>query len=447
MTKIDPRVAPHNLDAEKAILGTFFLDNEAATKIRSVLNADDFYDPRHQIIYRLVMELVDKKAPIDPVVVINAITQKQMLEKVGGAAYITGLEQFVISPDNVLYHAEIVLDKANKRLWWETANKIGDKAMLDTDSTLAEIQAAVMETSDAIARRSNESRTFSAAELAEETRERLLDETSGNSSDIVIKTNLAAIDRYMYGLSASDLIILAARPSVGKTALALQIATTAARDGHCVLVASLEMSRRLNMNRIMSSGADVDSNAFLKKRYSQEEFSRCMDFLEGFEGQQFHIFDDFHANIQTLRASIISIGARYVPVNLLIVDYLQLMQGNKKENRQVEVAEISRQLKGLTREFNISVLALSQLNRGSEHRGDKNAMPRLADLRESGALEQDADVVLFLHRPDNCQTNEQSVFKLKLIRAKGRQGSVGDEDILFNGSRQTFHDFRLPGQF
>jgi replicative DNA helicase len=188
-------------------------------------------------------------------------------------------------------------------------------------------------------------------------------------------------------------------------------------------------------------------NSFLKQKYTETELDACFQYLENFKGQQFHIFDDFHANIQSLRSSIISIGARHAPVDLLVVDYLQLMQGNKKENRQIEVSEISRQLKGLAREFNIPVLALSQMNRESEHRGGKESLPRLADLRESGAIEQDADVVMFLHRPADCLTADKKFQMLDLIRAKVRQGSVGADKIMFNPSRQVFFNHTLPGEY
>jgi replicative DNA helicase len=173
-------------------------------------------------------------------------------------------------------------------------------------------------------------------------------------------------------------------------------------------------------------------NSFLKQKYTEPELQACFKYLENFKGQQFHIFDDFHANIQSLRSSIISIGARHTPVDLLVVDYLQLMQGNKKENRQIEVSEISRQLKGLAREFNIPVLALSQMNR---------------EIRESGAIEQDADVVMFLHRPADCLTADKKFQMLDLIRAKVRQGSVGADKIMFNPSRQVFFNHTLPGEF
>lgn len=436
----DPRIHPVNLTAEQAVLGTFFLNETVTAGARAMLKPEDFYDPRHQEIYRVITKMLDSGSSVDPILILGELDRLGNLEKVGGAAYVTGLEQSVISPDNVTYHAEIVLKKANLRRIILGAHEIQEGIFEDEnlDAALGNLSNLV----DEISQRASRMRTMDSEELSVKMWEAVDRESQTDSESTAVKSHLKAIDDIMHGFKPSMFNVIAARPSVGKSALALQIAVKAARKGIRVLFVSLEMSWRMVMDRIVAAGIPVNADRFQKCLYDSKMLSQCAHFLEEYKTAAFHLFDDFNADNQSLRAALISIGHRFSPVKMLVVDYMQLMQDSnavkRGESRQEIVSSISRGLKGIARDFDIPVIALSQLNRSTEQRSAKDARPRLSDLRESGAIEQDADTIMFMHRPQDAFPGKME--KLELIIAKNRQGPTGTREILFDKPYQTFFD-------
>jgi len=436
----DPRIHPINLDAEKAVLGTFFLDERVTAAARTMLTPDDFYDPRHQEIYRLIVEVLDSGSGVDPMILANEFERRGKLEKVGGFSYITGLEQAVISPDNVTYHAEIVLNKANLRRIISGAHAVQEGVFKDENLGMALGNLANLV--DEIAQRSSRLRTMDSEELATEMWGEIEHESQADMGDDAVKSHLRALDDIIHGFKPGELTIIAARPSVGKSALAVQIAVKSGQIEVRTLLATLEMSWRMVMDRVVAAGISVNADRFRKRQYDPQMLSKCAEFLEDFKTKFFHIFDDFNTNNQSLRAALISIGHRFSPVKMLVVDYMQLMNdgvtSRRGANRQEIVSSISRGLKGIARDFNIPVIALSQLNRSSEQRNAKEAQPRLSDLRESGSIEQDADVVIFMHRPKDAFPGNME--KIEINVAKNRNGPIGIREILFDKPHQTFYD-------
>ncbi len=446
---VDSRTQPHNLEAERAVLGTFLLREAALTEVQAILSPEDFYDPRHQEIFALLIEIQQRGEPIDPIVLVNEFSRRGDLEKVGGAAYLAALEQSVISPDNVGHHAQIVHEKSLLRKLIQASSAITEDAMTenkDTDALLKESEQRIFEILTGRATSEFRSIGEDASEVYQE-----LEKASENRQDVTgVPTGLLDLDTMTGGLQPSDLVILAARPSVGKTSLALNIAAAAAHSHYKnhpgaegppgVAIFSLEMNRRQVITRMVCTKAGIPMELVRKNMLNANQLAKFAETLQDMSDLDVFINDTPGVSPVEMRLHAQRLKARCPNLSLIVVDYLQLMSGssnNRSESRQQEVSEISRSLKALARDLNVPVLALSQLSRGIESRRGSEARPRLSDLRESGAIEQDADVVMFIHRINDREMEEMrqagdaSVLLVDLIIAKQRNGPVGTCHLVF----------------
>jgi replicative DNA helicase len=455
-TPSDVRVPPHNLEAEKAVLGTFLLNDSAVADVQSLLEPADFYDPRHQEIFRTVLELAESSKPVDAVTLINELERKELLEKIGGPAYVTGLEQYVISPGNVLHHARIVHEKSLLRRLIRTATEISDEAYTESDNAQSLLESSEQKIFNILSGRGiSEFRS-----IDEDAHEIFLDlaRRAENRHEVTgITTGLEDLNTLTGGFHHSDLLILAARPSVGKTSLALNMAVAASSklrvmgDGGkprnpAVAVFSLEMNREQIIHRMVCTKAEIPMDLVRKNRLGEHQLERFQRELEEMRTLPIYINDTAGLDPTEVRLQAQRLKVRDPNLSLVIVDYLQLMsvKHGRIESRQQEVSQISRMMKALARDLDIPVLAISQLSRGIESRRGPEQRPRLSDLRESGALEQDADVVMFLHRiyrqDDAAREAEHgpAVSLVDLIVAKQRNGPIGTCHLLF---REDFTRF------
>ena len=453
MKEFDARVKPRNTDAEQAVLGSMFMKDAAIVDVAATLSEDDFYDPRNQAIYRVMLSTHEAGRPIDPMVVINELDRLGILEKSGGPAYVTGTLDYVITPENVLYHAEIVKEKSQLRSTIDVAEHISEEAIKETDESEVILQKAeaqifsLMSVSD-----KGEFRRIS--EDTEEVREEVFERIKNKGKMTGVTSGIRGIDDLTGGWQKSDLIILAARPSVGKTSMALNMAVAAAKSSHkasvdvagspAVAIFSLEMSRNQLIQRLACTEARIRGDHLRRNMLSDSDVVKFSKELTRMNDLEIHINDSSSLTPAQLRMHSRRVKTKCPNLSLIIVDYLQLMSSDRRiDNRQQEVSEISRALKGVARDLNVPVIALSQLSRNIESRKGEEARPRLSDLRESGAIEQDADVVSFIHRSmdrdeDSASNPGESVLLTELIICKQRNGPVGSVDMLFNESYTLF---------
>jgi len=424
-------VPPQNIDAEESIISAILIDNNTLLDVIEILSPQDFYRTAHQIIYTAVIELFDKAEPVDLVTLANKLKEKGHLEEIGGASYLARLVDAVPLAVNAEHYARIVHDKASLRRLIEKANAIVKRCFEDrgnTDDVIDFAETAIFEISEKKARQS----FYPLSKIILGNIE-TLEEKQGNRSLVTgIPTGFSRLDNLTSGLQNSDLIILAARPSMGKTALALNIARNAAIEANIpVAVFSLEMSKEQLSMRMLCSEARIDSTRLRGGFFSMEDWHRLTDAADILSSSPIYIDDSPVLTAMEIRAK-----ARRLKmdknIGLIIIDYLQLMKAHRSsERRDLEISEMSRSLKALAKELEIPVLALSQLNRMLEQRNDKR--PKLSDLRESGALEQDADVVAFIYRDDVYNQDENNPLKgtAEIILAKQRNGPTGKVVLTF----------------
>ncbi len=430
------RVPPQNLEAEKCVLGSIFLDNNALLKVVDLLRPEDFYRPAHGAIFQTMLDLFNGNEPIDLVTVHNALRDKDLLEQVGGAAYLAELAHFVPTAANVLYYAHIVREKAILRRLIATATDIAGRCYEATEPVedlLEDAERAIFEI-----RAQGDAKSFfsmkdviKSAVLQIETLHQRKEEITG------VPTGFADFDRMTAGLQPSDLIIVAGRPSMGKTALALNIAQHAATE-HKVPVAifSLEMSKEQLATRMLCAEAKVDAQAVRTGRLSDAEWQRLTFAANKLSQAPIFVDDTPALTVLELRAKARRLMAEH-GLGLVIIDYLQLMRSReRRERREQEISEISSSLKAMAKELNVPVVALSQLNRRVEERPDKR--PQLADLRESGAIEQDADVIVFIYRDEVYKKESPDKGKAELIIGKQRNGPTGTVKLAFLAQYSCF---------
>lgn len=414
------RIPPQNIEAERSTLGSMLLEREAVFKAQEILRAEDFYREAHRIIWNTVTALVDRGEPVDLVTVTEYLRSRGLLEQIGGTGYLTGLVNSVPTAANVEYYARIVEEKSILRSVIAAATEIvaaGFDETRDALSVLDEAEQRIF----AIAQRRRSQGVVPLRSILIPAFERIekMHESKGGVTGV--PTGFPDLDRLTAGLQPSDLIILAARPSIGKTTFALNIAQRASIDYKIpVVVFSLEMSKEQLALKLLCAEAGVDMQRLRSGRLHDEDWPRLSRALGVLSEANMFIDDTPNLTAMEVRTKARRIKAEH-GLGLIVIDYLQLMQGRGRvENRQQEVSEISRSLKALARELSVPVLALSQLSRAVEQRTSK--VPTLADLRESGSLEQDADIVAFLYREDyyNPQTEMPNV--TELIIAKHRNG-------------------------
>lgn len=445
---IEERVPPQNIEAEQAVLGAMLIDKEAIAKATELLSADDFYREAHRVIFSAMLELYNKNEAVDMVTVTEILKRDNKLEDIGGIAYITSLANVVLTAANVKYHAEIVAEKSVLRQLVRVSTEIaamGYEANDDVGTLLDTAESRILEISN---RKKKADFTPINDILMDSVQsiESLLQNKGGLTG---LPAGFADLDKLTSGLHPSDFIILAARPSMGKTALALNIVQNVALRAHKVIggeprsVAffSLEMSKEQLVNRMLCAEAGIDSQRLRVGEMHDEDWTHLWDACDTMSRAKIYIDDTAGITAMDMRSRARRLKAEH-GLDLIVVDYLQLMQGSGKRNnsgdRQQEVSEISRSLKALARELDVPVLALSQLSRSVESRQVKR--PMLSDLRESGSLEQDADIVAFLYREDYYNPDTENKHT-ELIIAKHRNGPVDTVNLFFQKQFTKFVGF------
>ncbi len=432
------KIPPQNIDAERSTLGSMLLEKEAIYKAVESLKADDFYREAHRVIFETVLQLANSGEPVDIITVSEALKQRNMLEKVGGIPYLTALANAVPTAANIEYYAKIVEEKSLLRAIISVATqivKLGYEGAEEVDVILDEAEKTIFQ----ITQKRNVKGYISLKSILVETFERIEQLYDSRGSVTGVSSGFADLDRMTAGLQPSDLVILAARPSMGKTTFALNIGRYVAVETKTpVVVFSLEMSKEQLALKLLCSEAGVDNQRIRTGTLIDSDWPKLSHALGRLSDSLMFIDDTAGATVMDLRSKCRRIKADN-GLGLVIIDYLQLMQGGGKsrnENRQQEVSEISRSLKSLARELSVPIIALSQLSRAVEQRQDKR--PSLADLRESGSLEQDADLVAFLYRDDyyNPETERKGI--TDLIISKQRNGPVGSIELLFQKEFSRF---------
>lgn len=430
------RLPPQDLAAEQAVLGSLMLRPDGIHEILDVIEAADFYAEKHRRIFKAMWELSEKHEPIDLVSVTGALKANQELEQIGGSNYLTELAGAVPSAANIKYYAEIIKKKSSLRRLIASAEDItalGYSEHEELDNIFDRAQRAILNVGHF-----SKKAFVHLKDTLVEAWERFdrLHKSDGELRGV--PTGFRDLDNKLSGLQKSDLIILAARPAIGKTSLALDIARNAAcLHGKKVGIFSLEMSSQQLVDRLLASESRVDSWHLRTGKIKQDEdFARLRDALDRLASAPIFIDDEPSNNITKMKAVARKLKVEH-GLDLVIVDYLQLMIPRKDSDSLVQqITEISRSLKGMARELEVPVLALSQLNRNVETRGGK---PRLSDLRDSGSIEQDADVVLFIHREDKMNENSEKKNIADIIIAKHRNGPTGEIQLFFDETRVSFH--------
>jgi replicative DNA helicase len=436
------QTVPFNNEAEQSVLGAIFLDNRVFTDIADKLEADDFYQTRHKILYAAFKELSQDNRPIDITTVTTMLKNKNQFLEVGGLEYLLEISESVPTTANILAYVEIVKVKSVTRALIDTANKIALQATngdIPLDELLDSAERKIMDVS----------RNRSAAEfkiignVVHDVFEKIKQMQENGQQITGLQTGFTQLDALTLGLQNEDLFILAARPAMGKTAFVLNIAKNAAKYNQDpgVAIFSLEMSAEQLVHRLLTSEAQIDSQNLRKGQLDSQSINRLIVAADTLAQYQIYIDDTPGIKVSEVRAKCRKLHqAKDKKLGLIIIDYLQLLTGSEKHggNRQQEVSEISRTLKEIAREFKVPVIACSQLSRQVESREDKK--PIMADLRESGSIEQDADIVSFLYRDDYYNKDSTRQGQVDVIFAKHRHGPTGEISLFFNRQCSSFSD-------
>ncbi len=437
--KSELRVPPHNLEAEQSVLGALMLDKEAVTRVADILRKEDFYKDAHGLIYQAMLDLYEEREPIDVLSVSNKLEEKKILDKIGGSGYLASLVSQTPSAQNIIHYARLTQKKATLRRLIQVANEIGElgyKEAEDLQDTLDSAEQKLFQISQKYVKKD-----FTPIKSILEEAFNRIDELHKSGHDLRgVPSGFSDLDAILAGFQKSDLVILAARPSIGKTTLALDFARLVGKVAKVpVGVFSLEMSSDQLVDRMIAAEAGIDlwklRTGKLKTGSDSDDFQKIGVAMGTLSEAPIFIDDTSSANIMQLRTLARRLQSEH-NLGMIIIDYLQLMEGRSKENRVQEISEISRGLKNLAKELNIPVLALSQLSRGVENRTDQ--VPKLSDLRESGSIEQDADVVMFLYREDRYKPDSPNKNIVDLIIAKHRNGPLGKVSLFFDEASTTF---------
>lgn len=432
------RIPPQSLDAEMSLLGAVLIDEEVLADASEFVNAKDFYDKRHQMIYAAMIRLYEQHKPVDLLTLTEELKKKDQLETVGGSAYLTELTNYVPTAAHATAYAELVAQKAVRRRLIKASadiSELGYDENTNTQELLEKAEAELFSVSD----QSLKQDLVSIESILTESFDRI-EELHRNKGQLRgIRTGYRDLDNMTAGLQRSDLIILAARPAMGKTTLVSNLAYNVATIAKLpVLFFSLEMSKEQLIDRMLADASGVDSWNIRTGNLSDEDFSKISEAMGEMAEAPIYIDDTPGLSVLEMRTKARR-AAHNQTLGLVIVDYLQLMQatGNYAGNRVQEVSEISRGLKLIARELNVPVIALSQLSRSVESRTPP--IPQLADLRESGSIEQDADIVSFIYRPGYYEPDNPEVQNITdLIIAKHRNGPVGKVQLYFHPERLRF---------
>lgn len=435
------RIPPQNIEAEQSILGSLMLDQEAVVSIADFLLPEDFYKSDHQIIYETILNLYEEREPIDVLSISNKLEENKKLEEVGGSSYIASLINIVPSASHVKYYAKIVQKKGMLRRLISTANKIAEMGYSeseDVEKILDEAEQKLFKVSQQYVKQD-----FTPIKsILVDAFERIDELQKDDGSSRGVPTGFPDLDGILAGFQKSDLVILAARPSIGKTTFALDLARQIGTQSKVpVGIFSLEMSSDQLIDRMLAAQAKIDlwrlRTGKLRSEGEENDFQKINDAMGILSEAPIFIDDTASANIMEMRTMARRLQAEH-NLGVIIIDYLQLMEGRKfsGDNRVQEISEISRSLKQLARELNIPIIALSQLSRAVESRSPQ--IPKLSDLRESGSIEQDADVVMMLYREDREKPDTPNQQIVDVIVAKHRNGPVGKTSLYFEEKSTTF---------
>ena len=431
-------VPPQNLEAEEAVLGSILLEQDSIISVMEFLVPDDFYRVAHQLILAAMIELNQNSEAIDPITVSEKLRQKNQIDNVGGEAGIIELLDKVPTAANVEFYTQIVLEKSTRRKLIKTSTNIVKNAYQE-DETIANVLDTAERDILSVSEGRNKAGFIPIRDVLHDAYESLEERSKNNGEVTGIATGYIGLDRMTSGLHADELIILAARPSVGKTAFVLNIAKNVAVNlNETVAIFSLEMGAESLVERIICSHASINAGHLKTGKLTDEEYTQYFVATGVLAEAPIYIDDTPGIRVSEIRAKCRRLKQERNNLGLVVIDYLQLIEGNGKESRQQEVSEISRNLKKLAKELKVPVIALSQLSRGVEQRQDKR--PIMSDIRESGSIEQDADIVAFLYRDDyyrqepdeNGQVPEvEPNSTIEVIIEKNRSGPRGTVELNF----------------
>ena len=435
------RVPPQNVDAERSVLGALMLDKDAVIKVANLIRQGDFYKDIHNMIYEAMIELYEKREPLDVLSLSNRLEEKGQLEKIGGSSYLTSLVNFVPSSSNITHYAKVVQKKSTLRKLIQSASEIvelGYKESEDVEKLLDQAEQKLFSVSQKFIKQD----FIPIKSILEDAFNRIDELHKGDHKLRGVPSGYPDLDNILAGFQKSDLVILAARPSIGKTTLALDLARqVSVQQKIPVGIFSLEMGADQLIDRMLAAQSGVDlwrlRTGRLKSGDGDDDFQRIGEAMGVLSDAPIFIDDSGSANIMEMRTMSRRLQSEH-NVGLIIIDYLQLMEGRSSsgDNRVNEISEISRGLKQLARELNIPIIALSQLSRAVESRSPQ--IPKLSDLRESGSIEQDADIVMFLYREDREKPDTPNKNIVEVHIAKHRNGPVGRISLYFQESSTTF---------
>lgn len=440
--KSTKNLPPQDQEAEKSLLGSLMLDKKALSKVVDTLTSKDFYRESHQKIYQAATDLFEKLEPIDLLSVTARLKDKKQLEEIGGSAYLSECINFVPTASHVTNYAKIIRKKKILRDLINASHEIGGLGYdekEEVDIILDKAEKSIF----SVAQQSLTQGFTSVKDNLEEAFERIDNLSKNKDSVRGVSTGFVDLDKILSGFQKSDFIILAARPSLGKSSLAIDFARSiSTKDNLPVGIFSLEMSTDQMIDKLIASESNVDlwkiRTGYLSDSGENNDFTRIQHALDSLSGAPIYINDSATTNVLQMRAMARRLQAEH-GLGLLIIDYIQLIDPRNSSDSSVrQVTEISRSLKGLAKELNIPVLALSQLSRAVEQRTPQ--VPRLSDLRESGALEQDADVVMFIHREDRYRPETSRKNIADIIVAKHRNGPIGKIELFFNDRVTSFRN-------
>lgn len=447
---ITSRIPPNDKDAEQAVLGAVFLSQDALVEAMEFVEAEDFYQHANQLVFQAMMNLNDEEEPVDVVTVQNELDRLNQIEDIGGVSYLAELASAVPTAANTTYYAKIVKNKSVLRRLINAATNIvtrsfeGDE---DVDSIIDQSEKEIMDVSE----NRNHKGFRRISDVVKSSFEEI-DKLYDQDSDVTgLSTGYKDLDAMTTGLHKDELIILAARPGVGKTAFALNLAQNAATKSNAtVAIFSLEMGAESLVNRMLCSEGSIDANSLRTGKLDENQWNSLVVAMGSLSRTNVYIDDTPGIKMAEIRSKCRRLLKESGHLDLVIIDYLQLIEGTGQENRQQEVSVISRNLKKLAKELHVPIIALSQLSRGVEARQDKR--PMLSDIRESGSIEQDADIVAFLYRDDYYrdedgddnnggeqeEPEDQDVGEVEVIISKNRSGPRGTAKLLFVKSYNKF---------
>ncbi|MDK2564521.1 replicative DNA helicase [Romboutsia sedimentorum] len=432
------RIPPHSVESEQSILGSILLDKDAMITVTETIRPDDFYKEAHKIIYECMIKLSNKNEPIDLITLTEELRRQGHLDDIGGITYITSLSTIVPTTSNVKYYADIVKEKSVLRKLIKASNDIinlGYDGSTKIEDVLDKAEKKIFDISQEKA-----SDDFKSINSVLMDAYDMIEHLYTNKTEMTgITTGFTDLNKKINGMQRTDLLLIAARPAMGKTAFSLNLVQNAALKGDAsVAVFSLEMSKEQLVQRMLSSQSNVELSKLKTGKLGENDWPRIIDAMAVLSNAKIHIDDTAGIKISELRSKCRKLKIEQ-GLDLILIDYLQLMEGEgNNESRQQEISKISRSLKMIAKELNCPVVALSQLSRAPEQRADHR--PMLSDLRESGAIEQDADIVMFLYRDEYYHPDSDRKNIGEVIIAKNRHGETGAVELVWLGEVQKFAD-------